>query len=94
VQETNASQPSEPIGFVGWYADRALGILPILTIVGVLVGLSGAVYNQVTRYSRRMNELADERRAKLVASGEGSGPRFAPTESVDLPTYQVESDVA
>jgi len=81
-------------GLLGWLADRALGIVPILTVLGVLVGLSGAVVNQYSSYKRRMNTLADNRRAERIANGEGSGPRFAPTAQVDLPTYVLESDLA
>lgn len=82
-------------GAIGWLVDGAIGTRPILTIVGALIGLFGSVYNQYTRYARNMEKHAEERAAKRVETyGEGSGPRFGPTEHVELPSYVVESENA
>lgn len=81
-------------GLGGFVLDGALGIRPVLTIVGVLIGLGGAVFNQYFRYTQRMAKLTAERKAAHVAEhGTGSGPSFGMTEQVDLPSYVVPSEV-
>lgn len=81
-------------GLLGFVLDGAFGLRPILTIVGVLVGLGGAVANQYFRYTERMTQLDAERKAAHVAEhGTGAGPSFGAVEATELPSYVLASDV-
>lgn len=81
-------------GLAGYVLDGAIGTGPLLTIVGVVVGLAGAAANQFFRYTRRMKQLDAERKAAYVAKhGEPTGLRFGAVEADELPSYVLESDV-
>ena len=69
------------LGFFGWMLDVTFGIVPALTIVGVVLGFSGAVANQYYRYKHDMDIATAERMAKQGRSEApaSSGP-FGPVE--------------
>lgn len=81
-------------GLIGFVLDGAFDIRPILTIVGVLVGLGGAVTNQYFRYTERMAKLEAERKAAHIAThGPATGPSFGAVPQDELPSYVLASEV-
>ncbi len=81
-------------GFAGFLLEGALGFRPLLTILGVLIGLGGAAFNQYFRYTKRMAQVTAERKAAFVAEhGESTGPSFGAVEREELPSYVLESDL-
>lgn len=81
-------------GLAGFVLDGVLDIRPILTIVGVLIGLGGAVANQYFRYTERMAKLDTEAKAAHVAThGAPTGPSFGANIEEELPTYVLASEV-
>lgn len=83
------------LGALGWLLDGAVGTRPLLTILGAIIGLIGAVANQYYRYVDRMDAVTEERTAARISEfGAGDGPRFAPVEVEEIPTYVLESDLA
>ena len=82
------------LGALGWLLDGSVGTRPLFTILGAVIGLLGAVANQYYRYVERMAVVTEERAAAREAKfGTSDGPRFAPREVDELPSYVVESDL-
>ena len=82
------------LGVLGWMLDGSFGTRPLFTILGAIVGLLGAIANQYYRYVERMAVATEERAAAREAKfGRSEGPRFAPRDVEELPSYVLESDL-